>query len=98
MERDGRPEPDLAVRDPVQVHQLDLADPHLEHADPRLDEPLPFLRRLVLGVFAQIAQLAGALDLPRQLGLQLLVELLDLVLEFFQEPRLHVEGDGSREE
>ena len=53
------------------------------------DQPLPLLGRLVLGVLAQIAQLAGALDLPRQLGLQLLVELLDLVFEFLQELGLH---------
>ena len=50
------------------------ADALLQHADARLDQPLPLLRRLVLGVLAQIAQLARALDLLRQLELQLVVE------------------------
>ena len=81
------------MRNPVQVHQLDLADALLQQADARLDEPLPFFRRLVLGVLAQVAELARALDLARQLGLQLLVELRDLVLEFLQDPLFH---DGEQ--
>ena len=89
VERHGRPEPDLVVRNPVEVHQLDLADALLQQADARLDQPLTFLRRLVFGVLAQIAELARALDLARQLRLQLLVELRDLVLEFLQDPLFH---------
>jgi hypothetical protein len=39
---------------------------------------------MVLGVLAQVAELARALDLLRQLGLQLPLKLLNLVLELLQ--------------
>ena len=77
------------MRDPVEVHQRDLADALLQHADARFDQPLALLGRLVLGVLTQIAELARALDLFRQLRLQLAVELLDFVFEFLENPRLH---------
>ena len=90
LEVDGRAEADLVVRDLVEVHQRDLADPLLQHADPRLDEPLPLLGGLVLGVLAQVAQLAGTLDFLRQLGLQLPVQRVDFVLELLEQPGFHV--------
>ncbi len=42
---------------------------------------------MVLGVLAQIAELARPLDLLRQLALQLLLELCDFVLELLQQSR-----------
>ncbi|HZB25609.1 MAG TPA: RNA methyltransferase [Vicinamibacterales bacterium] len=42
---------------------------------------------MVLRVLAQIAELARALDLLRQLALQLLVELCDFILELLQQSR-----------
>jgi TrmH family RNA methyltransferase len=42
---------------------------------------------VVLGVLAQVAELARALDLLRQLALQLLLELCDFVLELLQQSR-----------
>ncbi len=69
---------------------MDVAHPLLQQADPRLDEPLPLLGGVILGVLAQVAQLARALNLLRQLRLQLAIELVDLVLELLQDPRLHL--------
>src|SRR5262245_46865934 len=89
QQRDGGSETDLVLRDLVEVHQLDFGDALLQEADARLDEPLPLFRRLVLRVLAQIAEFARALDLAGQLGLQLLVELRDLLLEFLQDPVFH---------
>src|SRR5262245_16858988 len=85
----GGSEADLPARDAIEIHEGDLTDPLLELADARLDETLPFLRGLVFRVFAEVAELAGPLDLLRQLGLQLAFELRDLVLEFLQDPFLH---------
>ena len=53
----------------------------VELADARLQVALPLLGRLVLGVLAQVAVLAGPLDLLRELDLQLVVERPDLLLE-----------------
>ena len=69
--------------------QRDLGDALLEHADPRFDQPLPLLGGRVLGVLAQIAQLAGALDLLRQLQLQLAIERVNLVLELLDQSLFH---------
>ena len=88
------PKPDPVVRNLVEVHQRDLADALLQHADARFDQALPLFRGVILGVLPQVAQLARALDLLRQLGLQLLLELMDLFFELLQETRLH-RGDGS---
>ena len=85
----GRAEAGAVVRDAVDVDQRDLRHALLEHADARLDEPLPLLRGLVLGVLAQVAQLARALDLLGQLELQLAVERVDLVLELLDQSLFH---------
>ncbi len=61
----------------------------LSMADASLDEALAFLRRVVLGVLAEIAELARALDLLRQLRLQLALELMNLVFELLENPRFH---------
>ena len=87
---DGRAEADLVVRQLVEVHQRDVADALLEQADPRLDEALALLRGVILRVLAQVAELARALDFLRQLGLELAVQPLDLVLELLEELRLHL--------
>ena len=60
-----------------------------EHADARLEIALPLLGRVVLGVLAQVAQLARALDLLGQFDLQLALERLDLVFEPFDQVCLH---------
>src|SRR4051812_44150854 len=82
-------EPGAIFRNPIDVEQRDFGDPLLQHADARLDEPLAFFRRRVLRVLAQIAELAGALDLIRQLEFQLVIERLDLVLELPNQPIFH---------
>ncbi len=68
---DRRSEAGAIGRNPIDVDQRDLGHALLQHADARLDEPLPFLGGRVLGVLAQVAELAGALDFLRQLELQL---------------------------
>src|SRR5262249_32984264 len=95
LQRDRRSEPDFVPGDPVQVHQLDLGHALLKQADTGFDEALPLFRGVVFRVFAQVAELARALDLARQLGFQLLVELRDLVLELLQDPVFHRQN-GSR--
>jgi hypothetical protein len=67
---------------------VNVADALLEQADARLDQALPLLRRVILRVLAQIAELARASDLLRQLAFELPVELRDLVLELLEQPRL----------
>ena len=68
---------------------MNVADTLLEQADPRLDQPLPFLGGVILRVLTQIAQLAGPLDFQRQFGLQLLVELHDFVFELLEQSCFH---------
>ena len=64
----------------------------------RLDEmdenALALFRRRVLGVFPQITQLAGALDLSGQLELELAVEGVNFVLELLDQPVFHRNGHG----
>src|SRR5665213_2755690 len=91
---DGGPETGAIARNAFDVDQRDLRHALLEHADPRLDEALPLLRRLVLGVLAQVAQLARALDLLRQLELQLVIQRLNLVLELANQAIFHPYSHG----
>src|SRR5262249_55573506 len=93
LQRDRRSEPDSVPGDPVQVHQLDLGHALLKQADTGFDEALALFRGVVFRVFAQVA--GRALDLARQLGFQLLVELRDLFLELLQDPVFHRQN-GSR--
>ena len=88
---DGRAEAGLVVRHAVEVDQRDLADALLQHGDAGVDDLLALFRRLVLGVLTQIAQLARALDLLRELYLQLALERRDLVVESLEDPVLHVD-------
>ena len=76
-------------RDAIDVEQRDLRHALLQHADARLDQPLALLGRVVLGVLAQVAQLARAQDFPRQLDLQLAIERVNLVLELLDQPLFH---------
>ena len=78
-----RSEAGAISRNPIDVEQRDLGDALLEHADAGFDEALPLFRRMVFRVLPKVAQLAGALDLFRELELQLMIERLDLLLEFF---------------
>ncbi len=75
------PKPTLILRQLVEVHQRDVADPPLQQADPRLDESLTLLGGMILGVLAQVAELARALNFLRQLRFQLAIQLMDLFLE-----------------
>ncbi len=84
-----RAEAGAILRDAVHLDERNLGDALLQHADPRLDEPLPLLGRLILGVLAQVSELTGALDLLGELELQLVVQHLDFVFELFDQPILH---------
>src|SRR5205085_9000063 len=53
------------------------------------------LRGLVLGVLAQVAELARALDLLRELDLQLALQRGDLIIEALEDPILHLGSDFS---
>ena len=86
---DRRSEARAVVRNAIEVDHRNLPDPFLQHRDLRVDDPLPLLGRLVLGVLAQIAQLAGALDLPGQLQMQLPLECGDLITETLYDAIFH---------
>src|SRR5471030_1718335 len=86
---EGRAEAGTIVGNAIDVDQRDLGHAFLEHADARFDEALPLFRRLVLGVLAQIAELARALDLLRQLELELVVQRVNFVFEFLDQPVFH---------
>ncbi len=77
-------------RNAIEVDHRDLADTLLEHGDTRIDDILALLRRFVLGVLAQVAQFAGALNLLREIDLQLALQRGDLVVEFLEDPVLHL--------
>ena len=64
LQHQRRPERGLAVRDAVEIQQRDFADPLPQHGDARVDELLPLLGGLVLGVLTQIAELARAAGSP----------------------------------
>src|SRR5215203_3042062 len=85
----GRPEPGTVVRNAIEVQHRDLADALFQHRDARVDDLLPLLRRLVLRVLAQVAELAGTLDLLRQVDLQLALECSDFLVEPLQNPLFH---------
>src|SRR6185369_6171366 len=87
------PEARAVARNPVEIHQLDLAHPPFEHRETRVDNALAFLGRLVLRVLAQIAVLAGALDFLRQIDFQLTLERGNFVGESLEDPILHNEID-----
>src|SRR6266545_1124027 len=81
LELHGRAEADLAPRDLVEVDEGERGQPPVKLADARLQEGLALLGRLVLGVLAQVAVLAGALDLLGELDLELVVEPADLLFQ-----------------
>src|SRR5262245_50429683 len=86
---DARAETGLAVRNAVDVHERDLAHAALQHGNAGVDVGLAFLRGLIFGVLAQVAQLAGALDLLGELHVQLALERVDLVFESLDEFFFH---------
>ena len=89
---DDRAEAHLAPRDPVEVDEGQRGHAAVELADARLQEALPLLGRLVLGVLAQVAVLARGQDLLGELDLQLVVERPDLLLQ----PLLYIEHSANR--
>ena len=62
----------------------------LTQRDPELLRDVALLRGMIFRVFAEIAQLSRALNLLRELRLQLSIELLDLLFELFQNPGFHL--------
>src|SRR5262245_36197065 len=88
-----RPEAGAASWNAIEIHQRDFAHALLEHRDARVDEFLTLFRGLVLRVLPKVAQLPGALDLLRQLELQLALERGDLLVETLEDPILHVGSD-----
>ena len=72
----------------------DLAHAPLEHRNARVDVGLPLLRRLVLGVLAQVAQLARALNLFRELHVQLALESVQFVFKSLEKLLLHHSNFG----
>ena len=85
-----RPEAGAVLRDAVEIDHRDLADALLEHGDARVDDLLPLLRRLVLGILAEVAKLARALNLLGEFDLQLALQCRDLVIEPLENPVFHL--------
>ena len=85
---DPKPARSRGIRSRLTI--ADLANPPLQHRDPGVEDLLPFLRRLVLGVLAQVAELARTLDLLRELDLQLPFERGDFFVESFENAVFHV--------
>jgi hypothetical protein len=71
------------------VHQRHFVAPALQHRDPRLDEALALFGRRVLGVLAQVAELARPLDLFRKLRVELALQAGNLVVESLQNSFFH---------
>ena len=90
-----RPERRAIVRNLVEIHDRDLGDALLQHRDARVDDALSILRGLILGVLAQVAQLARALDFLRQFAVQLALEIGDFVFEFLEDFGLHPQEDPN---
>ena len=80
---------DVLSRDAVEIHQRDFARPSLEHGNPRVDDVLAILCRLVLSVLAQVPEFAGPLDLFRQIDLQLTFKHGDFIIESLENPVFH---------
>jgi hypothetical protein len=91
----GGPESGAAARDPIEVHELNLAHALLQHRYARVHHLLPFLCGLVFCVLTQIAVLARALDFFRKLVPQLALERGNLVGEPLQNAILHREIDSN---
>ena len=66
------------MRDVCEVDHGKLAHALLQLSKPRIDEDLALFGHVVLGVFAEIAQRDGLLDLGRKLGGQFVFERFDL--------------------
>jgi len=81
LDVERRTESGAIVRNAVDIDQSDFRHALLQHADARFDESLALLRRVIFRVFSQVAQLARAFDLLRELELQLAIEGLNLVFE-----------------
>ena len=73
----------------LEVHQLDLGHALAQHRDARLDEALALFGGVILGVLAQVAVLARALDLLGQILRQLALEHRDFVFESFDQTGFH---------
>ena len=73
----------------VEVHQRDLGDSLLQHADARLNIALPLPGGLILGVLPEIAELTRPLDLLWELALELTLESSDFVFESFEKLSLY---------
>jgi hypothetical protein len=76
-------EADLVVGDVVEVDHGEFAHALLELAEACVDELLALLGGVVLGVFGEIAEGYGLLDLRGEFGGELVLEGLDLLFESF---------------
>ena len=67
----------------IESHELTLriAETLAELANTRLDELLPLLGHVILGVFAEVTERGGLLDLFRKFVNQLVFERVDLFLQ-----------------
>ena len=84
-----RAERGAIVRNLVHVHDRDLGDPFPEHRKPAVDDRLSIFGCLIFGVLAQIAELPRALDLFRQIVVELVLELRHFIFEFLKDFGLH---------
>jgi hypothetical protein len=80
---DGRAEADAVARDVFEDDHGELAHALFELAETRVDEYLTLLGRVVFGVFREVAEGDGLLDLGGQFGGELVLELLDLLFDGF---------------
>ena len=77
---DSRSQTHLVAGDVVHVDQREVAHAFAELAETRLDELLALLGHVILGIFAEISQGGGFLDLFGELVDQLVFELIHFLL------------------
>ena len=80
-DHDGGAEADLVAGDVVEVDHGELAHALLELAEAGVDEDLALLGHVVFGVFGEVAEGDGLLDLRGEFGGEFVLESLDLLFE-----------------
>ncbi len=89
VDLDGRAESHAVVGNVVHIDHGQVGEPLAELADARLDELLALLGHVVFGVFAEVAERGGLLDLFGQFVDQLVFERVDLFLQFLFDEFCH---------
>ena len=82
---DGGAQPHAVVRDLGHIDHRKFPQPGVELIQAGVDHALPFLGRVILGVFLQIAVGAGLQDLSGELDAELVFERRDFFLQFLDE-------------